>query len=612
MKYKIAVNIILTLLLFSTTIMSYGRNIIEKFEPKFWYTNLKYSNILIAAKGENISQSFIKINYPNVKFNKLIYTNTPNICFIDITIKEQVEAGFIPIMIYQRGKLQQTIDFEIKKRNTYIPTSISTSDAIYQIIIDRFCNGNTYNDKIDSYIEAPNRIDPSGIHGGDISGIDKNLTYIKNMGFNSIDLSPINESNQLSHSFYHDRITCHYEIDKRLGTLNEIQSFSKSCKENKIKYIQSFTLHKGSIYHWLLSPFNIKDLALHSEEITFNQHEMSLQIDPYATKQDINNQIISNLDFNDVFYNQDLEVVQSYLIQNVIWWIETIRPDAIKIEDANLNKLSFLNNLVENIKSEYPNFQVFTDYNSNSSSELAFYKKAIEKASHSLVYDYPLANCLSDCFSEFTNPNTGVLNIQSQLGQDFVYDQTDNNILFIDNTHTTRAFTFAEKNLSQLKMLYTFIFTNRGIPCMLYGTEVLLDGNILKGINIPRKDFPGGWVNDNSNAFKNLNLTYEQSSFQEFIKKLALYRAKTEVIIKGVTKHTTPDEGIYMQHKSLEKKDVIIIYNNNSTFAKVNIPYSFPELTAYSKAKNPISNNEFEDIKNILIDAKTALILELE
>ena len=78
--------VITTLLLFSTTIMSYGRNIIEKFEPQFWYTNLKYSNILIAAKGENISQSFIKINYPNVKFNKLIYTNTPNICFIDITI----------------------------------------------------------------------------------------------------------------------------------------------------------------------------------------------------------------------------------------------------------------------------------------------------------------------------------------------------------------------------------------------------------------------------------------------------------------------------------------------------------------------------------------------
>jgi hypothetical protein len=61
----------------------------------------------------------------------------------------------------------------------------------------------------------------------------------------------------------------------------------------------------------------------------------------------------------------------------------------------------------------------------------------------------------------------------------------------------------------------------RGIPQLYYGTEILMSNKGTESHGIIRSDFPGGWKDDDVNAFTGTGLTGQQKEAQQFIKKLA-------------------------------------------------------------------------------------------
>lgn len=64
----------------------------------------------------------------------------------------------------------------------------NTYDRIYMITVDRFLNNNTSND-----VGVTEDGDPYQPYGGDFDGISPYLEYIKDMGFNTVMLSPVSE-----------------------------------------------------------------------------------------------------------------------------------------------------------------------------------------------------------------------------------------------------------------------------------------------------------------------------------------------------------------------------------------------------------------------------------
>ena len=60
--------------------------------------------------------------------------------------------------------------------------------SIYQIITDRFYDGDTNNDNAEGTYAPGN---PTGVHGGDFEGIEQKLDYIKALGATAIWISPI-------------------------------------------------------------------------------------------------------------------------------------------------------------------------------------------------------------------------------------------------------------------------------------------------------------------------------------------------------------------------------------------------------------------------------------
>src|SRR5207253_5601963 len=60
--------------------------------------------------------------------------------------------------------------------------------SIYQIVTDRFFNGDVANDNADGNYNASAG---QGVHGGDFNGIEQKLDYIKALGATAIWISPV-------------------------------------------------------------------------------------------------------------------------------------------------------------------------------------------------------------------------------------------------------------------------------------------------------------------------------------------------------------------------------------------------------------------------------------
>ncbi len=71
-----------------------------------------------------------------------------------------------------------------------VPNTFWQAQSIYQIITDRFYDGDTNNDNAEGTY-APSGNGGSSVHGGDFEGIEQKLDYIKALGATAIWISPI-------------------------------------------------------------------------------------------------------------------------------------------------------------------------------------------------------------------------------------------------------------------------------------------------------------------------------------------------------------------------------------------------------------------------------------
>lgn len=106
-------------------------------------------------------------------------------------------------------------------------------EIVYSIMIDRFNNGDSRNDKgIDT-----NRLET--YQGGDIQGIIKRLDYIKEMGFTAILLSPPTASSNYD-GYYPTDIT---KMNEHFGTMKDMQQLVQEAHERDMKVMLEFVVN---------------------------------------------------------------------------------------------------------------------------------------------------------------------------------------------------------------------------------------------------------------------------------------------------------------------------------------------------------------------------------
>jgi glycosidase len=202
-------------------------------------------------------------------------------------------------------------------------------------------------------------------------------------------------------------------------------------------------------------------------------------------------------------------------------------------------------------------------------------------------------------------------NIFEDIAQDFIYSDPYNLLTFLDNHDLSRFNRKDDADLKRYKQGLSFLLTTRGIPQIYYGTEILMTGTKEEGDGRLRKDFPGGWPGDKTDAFSKSGRTAMQDEAWEYLQKLLQWRKNSKAVTQGKLIHYAPRNGIYVYGRIKDKDTVLVILNGTVTDQTLKMD-RFKDITGDHASGRDVITSRVVDIKNtITIPAKGELILEL-
>jgi len=173
-----------------------------------------------------------------------------------------------------------------------------------------------------------------------------------------------------------------------------------------------------------------------------------------------------------------------------------------------------------------------------------------------------------------------------------------------------RFYTQVDRNFGLWKLGMVFTFTMRGIPQIYYGTEILMSNPDGTGHGVIRSDYPGGWSGDAVNAFTGKGLSEQEDSAKSFIRKLAQWRKKSEVIHSGKLTHFIPHKGVYAYFRHNKSDTVMVLLNKNETTSRLSLHRYNQYLPSYINQTELLSGElyKLDSRGEITLPPRTPLI----
>ena len=601
---------------------------IQRVEPAFWWKGMKNPELQILVYGKNIANQTIELSN-GIQVKELKKVENPNYVFITLNTDE-INVPKFKINLKNGKKLVNSFDYELKQRNPNSSSrnSFTSKDVMYLIMPDRFANGDYSNDSQPNLTEKANRNLPSGRHGGDLRGIIKNLDYLQNLGVTALWLTPANEDNEKQTSYHGYAQTDLYKIDGRYGTNEEYLELSRQLQKRGMMLIQDYVTNHWGISHWLIQDLPTKDWIHQFSDgegkygFKRSNYRTTSQFDTNVAEIDKKEALNGWFDTTMPDLNQSNPLVLKYLTQNAIWWIEYAELGGLRVDTYPYNDKEAMSKWAKAITDEYPNFNIVGEAWMYSPAHISYWQKnskigEIDGYNSNLpsVMDFTLYTDLPHALKEEESWDKGMIKIYNSFGNDFLYPDINNILVFFENHDTERFNEIFNGDSRYYRMALTLISTVRGIPQIYYGSEIGMRGDKNKGGDADiRRDFPGGWKEDKQNAFNIQTQTKEQKEFYDFTQKILNWRKGKEVIHTGKTKHYMPKEKVYVYFRYNEKEKVMVVLNNNEKEQTFDLNRFSESLNGVSKGKDVVSGKEFSisTQNKLTIAPKSSLILELE
>lgn len=601
---------------------------IQKVEPAFWWKGMKNADLQILVYGKDIAKYQLELS-DNIKIKDLTKTENPNYVFITVNTNEIQKPSF-KINFKKGRKTVDSYTYELKTRKpgSAERNSFTSKDVMYLIMPDRFANGDVSNDSQPNLIEKANRNLPSGRHGGDLRGIINNLDYLQNLGVTALWLTPANEDNEKQTSYHGYAQTDLYKIDGRYGTNQEYLELSQKLQQRGMMLIQDYVTNHWGISHWLIQDLPTQDWIHQFKDgegkygFKRSNYRTTSQFDTNVAEIDKKEALNGWFDTTMPDLNQSNPLVLNYLTQNAIWWIESAELGGLRVDTYPYNDKIAMAKWAKAITDEYPKFNIVGEAWMYNPAHVSYWQKnskigAIDGYNSNLpsVMDFTLFTDLPNALKEEDSWDKGMIKIYNSFGNDFLYPDINNILVFFENHDTERFNEIFKGDVRYYRMAMTLISTIRGIPQMYYGSEIGMQGDKNKGGDADiRRDFPGGWKGDVQNAFDPRMQTLEQKEFHDFTQKLLNWRKGKEVIHSGKTKHYMPVDKVYVYFRYDDQEKVMVIINNNEKEQTFELGRFAESLEGVSTGTDVISGKEISiSAQNkITVSGKSSLILDLQ
>ncbi|MDG1710504.1 MAG: alpha-amylase family glycosyl hydrolase [Schleiferiaceae bacterium] len=553
-----------------------------RIDPPHWWAGMNYSSLelLIEIKlksNENYIISEVIGN--NISMVKDEEAQNRDYHYVTLNIEPNAPSQKLKIMGWRTGDnsrvpISITYEFKSRRKNLHEFIGLDQRDLIYLVTPDRFVNGNKDNDIVKGLREKTiNRNEGFSRHGGDLQGLTNHLDYIKSLGASAVWTNPILINDMPVYSYHGYAITDHYKVDPRFGGMKAYKKYSRELHKREMKLVMDVIPNHMGTYNrlfqhppdsaWINSwPLN-SDLDERGEvdSTALTNHRYTSIFDPYAAP-------IDKKQFTDGWFvhsmvdiNQRDQRCSNYLIQNSLWWIEEVGVDAFRVDTWVYPDQNFMDNWSKQIHKVFPNFFIFSEAWVHDGSSQRFYfneHKTLDGAADFMMY-----SSWKDALENPTTWNSGLNTFYKNLGLDYQYKSPSNFITFLDNHDEGRFFGKIKEDMSLYKMGIAMLYTMRGIPCLLYGTEILLKE--LDDHGKIREDMPGGWgeKKGDRNAFNNSDLSQDERDALSFVREMAQIRESYTLINTGSFRHWAPYDKVYA-YCWYDDNEIVLILMNRS------------------------------------------------
>ncbi len=603
--------------------LSYSQ--VEKIEPPFWWSNMHHQELQLMCYGKDISKYDVEID--GVTITETTKTENPNYIFITINTKD-ITSGNIVIDFKNQGKVvtSQEYEFKDRKANSKYRKGFDSSDVIYLLMPDRFSDGNSKKHSRSDIAEKEDRTNPAGRHGGDIQGIINHLDYIKDLGATALWSTPLLEDNEPEYSYHTYAQSDLYNIDPRYGSNEEYKRLAQELHKLDMKLIMDYITNHWGSKHWMIKDLPTKDwIHQWPEGFKRSNYRMTTQFDNHASQIDAKGCMNGWFDVSMPDINQNNPLVLQYIIQNAIWWIEYADLDGLRVDTYSYNDKEAIAQWTKAIMEEYPNFNIVGEVWMHDQAQIAYWQKdskvgAIGNFNSHLpsVMDFTLYNTVTTMFNENDDVwDKGMIRAYNNFANDFLYPDINNILIFAGNHDTNRINEVYQSNIDKYKMIMTLILTTRGIPQIYYGDEIGMLGNRDKsGDGDIRRDFPGGWEEDEQNAFLPSSVkkgrTNSQEAFHTFTKKVLNWRKQSQVIHRGKLLQYIPFHNVYVYFRYTEEKSVMVIINNNKNDQTIDVSRFTEGVKTFTKGLDILTGTTIDTTKDFQVSSQTSMILELQ
>lgn len=488
-------------------------------------------------------------------------------------------------------------------------------EVIYQLLVDRFANGDVNNDYNVTYDES----NLSRYLGGDYQGIIDKVDYLQALGVTTLWISPVvvNVEEDAGNGSYHGYWTQDFlNVNPHWGDLPKLREMVQVMHDHDIKVVLDIVVnHVGQLFYYDINRNGQADITTYYSTDGSDTVDIVTEWDPAYDTRGVQgwtslgesgeaplgwvdmpeiNRVLPNPpefanpdwynrrgrvtnwgDFEQVVYGdfpgglKDLKTehpdVRAALIDAFGYWIETANLDGFRIDTLKHVEHDFWQEFCPAIRDHASligkeKFLMFGESFDGDDQLIGSY--TFDQEVDSVVYFSQKYQVYDDVF-KYNQPTTRIETLLAARATNFgtvAHDRgaglppTDILVNFMDN-HDIPRFLFDKNSVPALKSALTYLLTQDGIPTLYYGTE---------------QGFSGGNDPANREPLWTTGFDTDGDLFQHTAALTALRKAyaplrRGDFTLKWVTDRVSGEEdsNILAFERSYDGESVLVVINTS-------------------------------------------------
>lgn len=507
--------------------------VVTKIEPPNWWAPLT-PRLMLLVYGKNLTGATIACRYAGVLVERSRVTDGGNYLFVWLRMGARTQPGVVPCTVRTAAgaaPIRYRLAAPLDPRGKF--QGLTPSDVLYLIMVDRFADGDTANDRLASMPGTFDRAKLRAYHGGDLRGIENHLDYLRKLGVTALWFTPVVANDPDSPGDYHGYGAVNeFEVNPHFGSLADLRQLVRAAHRDGIKMMLDVVVnHVGPRHPWVARPPEPDWFHGTPRHHTVASSQFQYLADPHAPRREWRD-VVDGW-FANVLPDLNLENPDAarYFIQVSIWWAEQTGIDGYRLDTFPYVSRSFWAEYHKELHHLFPHLFTIGEVFNPDPDVTSFFaggRRGFDGIDTGLntVFDYPFYFALRSVLLR----NAPVEKMIGVLAHDRLYPDPRVLVPFLGNHDVSRFASAKGSSPARLELAQSIVLTMRGIPQLYSGDEIGMAGG-----NDPdnRRDFPGGFPGDPRNAFTATGRTPAEQAIFAHVRELLRVRRENPALRGG-------------------------------------------------------------------------------